>query len=64
MSPQQLEGFKNDFEIKWHSAGLKRAPKKYVPANRYTILKAAYDRGILKLNPKYQQNGKNYRLLF
>jgi len=62
MGPQQLEGFKNDFEIKWHTAGLNERQKNIYQQTGSTILKAAYDKGILKLNPKYQQAGKNYAI--
>lgn len=60
MAAQQLEGFKNDFEIKWHTAGLNERQKNTYLQTGSTILKAVYDRGTLKLNPKYQQAGKNY----
>jgi putative nucleotidyltransferase with HDIG domain len=60
MGPQQLEGFKNDFEIKWHTAGLNEHQKNIYLQTGSTILKTVYDKGILKLNPKYQQAGKNY----
>jgi putative nucleotidyltransferase with HDIG domain len=57
---QQLEGFKNDFEIRWHSAGLNEKQKNTYLQTGATILKAVYDKGTLKLNPKYQLIGKNY----
>jgi putative nucleotidyltransferase with HDIG domain len=62
VAAQQLEGFKNDFEIRWHSAGLNERQKNTYLQTGNTILKAVYDRGTLKLNPKYQQAGKNYAI--
>ncbi|CAN5197596.1 HDIG domain-containing protein [soil metagenome] len=56
----ELEGFKNDLEIKWHGAGINdRQKEKYIFAGN-EALNQIYSRGILKLNPKYQQNGLNY----
>ncbi|MEB0263236.1 MULTISPECIES: HDIG domain-containing metalloprotein [unclassified Mucilaginibacter] len=60
MSLQQQEGFKSDLEVKWHSAGLNEKLKNTYLQTGYNILKAAYDKGILKLNPRYQTAGKNY----
>jgi putative nucleotidyltransferase with HDIG domain len=62
IAAQQLEGFKNDFEIKWHSAGLNERQKNTYLQIGSTILKAVYDKGTLKLNPKYQQTTKNYAI--
>jgi putative nucleotidyltransferase with HDIG domain len=60
MGQQQLEGFKNDFEIKWHSAGIKdRLKQAYLLAGE-NLLTEIYDKGILTLNPKYQQSQQNY----
>jgi putative nucleotidyltransferase with HDIG domain len=57
---QQTDGFKNDLEIKWHNAGIDdRQKEKYVLAGN-NLLKEIYDRGILTLNPKYQQNQQGY----
>ncbi|GGH07144.1 HDIG domain-containing protein [Mucilaginibacter phyllosphaerae] len=60
MAGQQIEGFKTDFEIKWHSAGLNERQKNTYLQTGINVLQASYDKGILKLNPKYQQAGKNY----
>ncbi|MFD0765395.1 HD family phosphohydrolase [Mucilaginibacter lutimaris] len=60
MSLQQQEGFKSDLEVKWHNAGLNDKLKNTYLQTGYNLLKAAYDKGILKLNPKYQTAGKNY----
>jgi putative nucleotidyltransferase with HDIG domain len=62
MVAQQLEGFKNDFEIKWHTAGLPEKQKDSYLQTGTDLLKTSYDRGILKLNPKYEQAGKNYTI--
>lgn len=62
MGAQQAEGFKNDFEVKWHSAGLTERQKNVYLKTGLSILKDCYDKGILKLNPKYQQAGKNYAI--
>ncbi|MDB5116016.1 MAG: transrane family protein [Mucilaginibacter sp.] len=57
---QQTDGFKNDLEIKWHNAGIDdRQKEKYILAGN-NLLKEIYDRGILTLNPKYQQNQQGY----
>ncbi len=62
VSEHQLDGFKSDFEIKWHNAGINdRQKAKYFSAG-YNLLKEIYDAGILKPNPKYQQNTENYRI--
>ena len=62
MVAQQLEGFKNDFEIKWHTAGLNEKLKDLYLQTGLGLLQEAYDKGVLKLNPKYQQAGKNYNV--
>ena len=58
----QLEGFKNDFEIKWHSAGINDRQKEKHMLAGYNLLKEIYDKGVLTLNPKYQENAENYPL--
>jgi putative nucleotidyltransferase with HDIG domain len=60
MSERQLEGFKGDFEIKWHNSGISEHLKAKYIATGYSLLKEVYDAGILKLNPKYQQSSENY----
>jgi putative nucleotidyltransferase with HDIG domain len=62
MANQQLDGFKNDFEIKWHTAGLNERQKNNYLQTGANLLKTAYDKGIIKLNPKYLQAGKNYAI--
>jgi putative nucleotidyltransferase with HDIG domain len=57
---QQLEGFKNDIEIKWHNAGINdRLKPKYISTGN-DLLKEIYETGILKLNAQYQLNSENY----
>ncbi|HWZ14749.1 MAG TPA: HDIG domain-containing protein [Mucilaginibacter sp.] len=60
LGDHQLDGFKTDLEIKWHNAGINdRQKTKYITEGD-NLLKAIYDAGILKLDPKYQQNAENY----
>lgn len=62
VAPRELDGFKSDLEIKWHNAGISdRQKNKYTKAG-YDLLKEIYDRGILKLNPAYQQNNQDYAI--
>jgi putative nucleotidyltransferase with HDIG domain len=57
---QELDGFKNDFEIKWHDAGLnERQKKSYFDAGN-DVLRQIYAKGVISLNPKYQQSEINY----
>ncbi|MGF7040592.1 HD family phosphohydrolase [Mucilaginibacter lappiensis] len=57
---QQIEGFKNDIEIKWHNAGINdRLKPKYISIG-IDLLKEIYETGILKLNAQYQLNSENY----
>lgn len=57
---QQIEGYKNDFEIKWHNSGLNDKQKQIYFDLGVNLLKEIYDRGLLSLNPKYQQSQENY----
>jgi putative nucleotidyltransferase with HDIG domain len=57
---QQLDGYKNDFEIKWHSAGLNERQKKSYFIAGENLLKEIYNKGVLSLNSKYQQSQPNY----
>ncbi|HEY8927807.1 MAG TPA: HDIG domain-containing metalloprotein [Mucilaginibacter sp.] len=58
----ELEGFKNDLEIKWHNAGIADNKKAHYATTGYDLLKSVYDKGVLTLNPKYQQNAENYKI--
>ncbi|MCC8425465.1 HD family phosphohydrolase [Mucilaginibacter sp. UR6-11] len=56
VAQQQIEGFKNDLEIKWHNAGIDdRQKNKYIMAGS-NLLREVYDKGVITLNSKYQQN--------
>ena len=58
----EQENFKGDLEIKWHSAGINdRQKEKYITAG-VNLLSDIYDKGVLALNPKYQQNTENYKI--
>ncbi len=56
----QLDGFKNDFEVKWHNSGINDRKKQDYLREGENLLKEVYDRGILSLNQKYQQSQQNY----
>jgi len=60
IAPQALEGYKSDFEIKWHNAGLPERQKQLYFRVGEDILNNIYDKGLLNLNPKYQQSQPNY----
>ncbi len=59
---QNLDGYKNDFEIKWRNAGLSEHLKSKYEAVGYNLLKEVYSRGVLALNKKYQYGSENYRI--
>jgi putative nucleotidyltransferase with HDIG domain len=60
IGPEEADGFKSDLEIKWHTAGInERLKQRYIAAG-IDLLKQVYDRGLLILNKKYQQNNENY----
>jgi putative nucleotidyltransferase with HDIG domain len=60
VAQHELDGFKGDLEIKWHDAGKNDRQKAKYVATGYDLLKEIYSRGVIKLNPKYQQNAENY----
>jgi len=60
MERAQLEGFKNDLEIKWHDSGINDKKKQTYLNVGGALLKEIYDKGVLNLNPKYQQSQQNY----
>jgi putative nucleotidyltransferase with HDIG domain len=60
MGQAQIDGFKNDFEIKWHNAGINERKKQAYLLEGINLLKEVYDRGILTFNQKYQQSQQNY----
>jgi putative nucleotidyltransferase with HDIG domain len=59
---QQTESFKTDLEVKWHNAGINDHQKAKYLLTGYNLLKDVYDKGVLNLNPKYQQSGHNYAI--
>jgi len=58
----EQDGFKSDLEVKWHNAGIKDYKKAEFVLAGDNLLKEIYNRGILNLNPKYQQNAENYKI--
>jgi len=60
MGNHEIDGFKNDLEIKWHNAGFNNRQKPNYIAAGSNLLNEIYNRGLLALNPKYQQNAENY----
>jgi putative nucleotidyltransferase with HDIG domain len=62
VADQQLNGFKSDFEIKWHNAGISEKQKEKYLQEGYRLLKEIYDRGILTLVSKYQRGNENYTI--
>jgi len=56
VAQQQIDGFRNDLEIKWHNAGIDDKQKeKYILAGT-DLLSTIYDKGVVGLNAKYQQS--------
>jgi putative nucleotidyltransferase with HDIG domain len=59
---RQVDGFKSDLEIKWHNAGINdRLKPRYIAAG-VNLLNEIYYKGLLSLNPKYQQSAENYAI--
>ncbi len=56
VAPQQLDGFKNDLEIKWHNAGIDDKRKPSYLAVGLALLNDVYDRGVFSPNAKYAKN--------
>ncbi len=57
---QQIDGYKSDFEIKWHNSGINDRQKQIYFTTGEDLLKQIYDKGLLSLNAKYQQSQPNY----
>ena len=57
---KELEGFKNDLDVQWHTSGINDRKKNAYLQEGVDLLKAVYQKGILTLNPKYQQSSENY----
>lgn len=60
MAAQQINGFKADLEIKWHSAGIDSRQKAAYISTGISLLNDIYTRGVLNINTKYLQNGQGY----
>jgi putative nucleotidyltransferase with HDIG domain len=59
---QNLDGYKNGFEIKWKTGKIGEGQKQKYFTLGYNLLKEIYDKGVLALNKKYQANGDNYSI--
>jgi len=59
---QELENFKNDFEIKWHNASLNEKQKEAYLKCGTDLLSAIYQKGLLELNKKFQRAAENYEV--
>lgn len=57
---QELENFKNDFEIKWHNAALNEKQKEAYLHLGTNLLGTIYQKGVLALNKKFQRPAENY----
>lgn len=57
---QELENFKNDFEIKWHNAALNEKQKEAYLHLGTNLLATIYQKGVLALNKKFQRPAENY----
>jgi len=55
-----LEGFLNEFDIKWHATQLDEKDKILYKNAAYTLLQDIYQKGIIGLNVKHQTANKNY----
>ncbi|MEX8546098.1 MAG: HD family phosphohydrolase [Mucilaginibacter sp.] len=57
---QELENFRNDFEIKWHNAALNEKQKEAYLKLGTALLSNVYQKGVLALNKRFQHSGENY----
>ncbi|MCJ8209933.1 HDIG domain-containing protein [Mucilaginibacter sp. RS28] len=62
MGQQQQEGFKGDFEIKWHDAGLNEHLKERYLKAGLEMLNNVYQKGVLTLNGRYRTITENYSI--
>jgi len=60
LEKQELENFKNDFEIKWHNATLNEKQKEAYLQLGINLLATVYNKGILAFNKKFQRVSENY----
>ena len=56
LEQRQLDGFKNDLEIKWHNAGIDDRKKPVYLQVGLNLLQQVYDKGIVTLSSKNQQS--------
>lgn len=59
-----LEGYLNEFDIKWRSGQLDEKDKTLFKNISFKILEGIYQKGIIGLNVKHQTSGKNYDFSF
>lgn len=59
---QELENFKNDFEIKWHNASLNEKQKEAYLKCGTDLLSTIYQKGLLELNKRFQRAAENYEV--
>jgi len=57
---REAEGFKNDLLLKWQDAGIKDSKKNDYIQQGQRLLNDVYDKGLIVLNPRYQQSNENY----
>ena len=57
---QELENFRNDFEIKWHNSALNEKQKDAYLKLGIALLTNIYQKGVLALNKRFQHSGENY----
>jgi putative nucleotidyltransferase with HDIG domain len=62
VAEQALNGYKNDFEIKWHSAGFPEWQREKYLNTGYNLLKTIYNRGVLTPISKYQHGSEDYNI--
>ncbi|QJD94369.1 HDIG domain-containing protein [Mucilaginibacter robiniae] len=59
---QQLEGYKNDFDLKWPTSGVNEHVKKQYFAIGENLLNHIYTVGLLTLDAKHQRRNDNYNI--
>ncbi|MGI4020565.1 MAG: HD family phosphohydrolase [Janthinobacterium lividum] len=57
---QELENFKNDFEIKWHNGVFNENQKEIYLKLGSNLLQTVYQKGVVALNKQFQHAGENY----
>ena len=54
------EAYLNEFDVKWRSSALSEDEKEANKATSLKLLKSIYDKGIIAITAKHQNNGKYY----